>query len=228
MNDDLRVDGIIPLQEPFTALGYAFVSGGGEAAAPTVFTATGNEAIVDWVLVELRDDVDPTLVHYSRAALLQRDGDVVGVDGISPLAIPIPPGNYYVAVRHRNHLGVMAAATTPFGAAAVSVDLTDAATATYGTDARKSVSGIHPARVLWSGDVSFDGEIKYTGSGNDRDPVLQSIGGVVPTATTAGYRQEDVNLDGTVKYTGSGNDRDPVLQNVGGVVPTNTRMEQLP
>jgi hypothetical protein len=25
------------------------------------------------------------------------------------------------------------------------------------------------------------GTVKYTGSGNDRDPILQNIGGVVPT-----------------------------------------------
>ena len=70
--------------------------------------------------------------------------------------------------------------------------------------------------------------LKHTGSGNDRDPILTAIGGVVPTNTLVGYRSEDVNMNGTVKYTGAGNDRDPILQNIGGVVPTNTRVEQMP
>jgi len=30
-------------------------------------------------------------------------------------------------------------------------------------------------------DVNLDGLIMYTGQGNDRDPILQNIGGVIPT-----------------------------------------------
>jgi len=30
-------------------------------------------------------------------------------------------------------------------------------------------------------DVNLDGVVKYTGTNNDRDKVLQTIGGVVPT-----------------------------------------------
>jgi hypothetical protein len=76
--------------------------------------------------------------------------------------------------------------------------------------------------------VNFDDEIKYVGQDNDRDPILQAIGGVVPTNTTTGYLPADVNMDGTVKYSGENNDRDPILQTIGGVVPTNTRVGQLP
>jgi hypothetical protein len=32
-------------------------------------------------------------------------------------------------------------------------------------------------------DVNLDGRIKYTGSNNDRDVILQTIGGTVPTTT---------------------------------------------
>ena len=85
--------------------------------------------------------------------------------------------------------------------------------------------------VLWAGNCYRDGavnQLKYTGTSNDRDPILVRIGGVVPTSVVNGYFPEDVTLDGSVKYTGSANDRDPILVNVGGVVPTNTRVEQLP
>jgi hypothetical protein len=73
-----------------------------------------------------------------------------------------------------------------------------------------------------------DDVLKYSGSNNDRDPILQAIGGTVPTATSTGYQLADVNMDGLVKYSGSLNDRDPILGNIGGSVPTNTRLEQLP
>ncbi|MCC7503252.1 MAG: hypothetical protein IT229_12025, partial [Flavobacteriales bacterium] len=105
------------------------------------------------------------------------------------------------------------------------VDLTLSSTLTYGTAARKDVSGV---QVMWAGNVVFDTELKYTGSNNDRDPILSRIGGVVPTATLAGYFVEDVNLSGIVQYTGGGNDRDPILVNIGGVVPTAIRTQQLP
>ncbi|HMQ77792.1 MAG TPA: hypothetical protein PKE21_17055, partial [Flavobacteriales bacterium] len=68
----------------------------------------------------------------------------------------------------------------------------------------------------------------YAGGGNDRDPILVRIGGLVPTATVNGYYPEDVNLNGQVKYAGSANDRDPILVNIGGVVPTAVRNAQLP
>lgn len=83
-------------------------------------------------------------------------------------------------------------------------------------------------RVLWTGNAVPDAQLKYTGTSNDRDPILVAVGGTLPTNTVAGYWPTDVNMDGTVKYTGTGNDRDPVLVNVGGSVPTNVRMKQLP
>ena len=83
-------------------------------------------------------------------------------------------------------------------------------------------------RALWSGDVNFDGTVKYTGSANDRDPILIAIGSFTPNNTINGYRHEDVNLNGQVRYTGALNDRDPILVNVGSTVPTNVRVAQLP
>ncbi len=80
----------------------------------------------------------------------------------------------------------------------------------------------------WMGNTVQDGQIKYTGSFNDRDPIISVIGGTAPTNVVIGYYREDSDLSGIVKYTGSGNDRDPILNNIGGVVPTNTRTEQLP
>lgn len=225
MNDNLRGMPDFPLSEPFTALGYGHTDGGGESINTSVLTTTGNDAIVDWILLELRDPLDETIILASRSALVQRDGDVVDTDGISPVTFNHSPADYYVAVLHRNHLGIMTATPVTMTDGTNNLDFTTASTPTYGTSARKSIGSVE---VLWAGDVSFDGQLKYIGSGNDRDPILLAIGGSVPTATTTGYRQEDVNMDGTVKYIGSVNDRDPILVNVGGSVPTAIRNEQLP
>ncbi|HQW86824.1 MAG TPA: GEVED domain-containing protein, partial [Flavobacteriales bacterium] len=228
MSDALRSAGLVPSVEPYSVLGYSFVGGGGESTTAPVLAVTGSNAIVDWVVVELRSDATPTTVLASKAALLQRDGDVVGTDGTSPVSFTQSAGTYRIAIRHRNHLPVMTLNGESLSSAPATVDLTVGATATFGTDARKSITGTFPALVLWAGDVTFNGQVKYAGGSNDRDPILVRIGGTVPTNTTNGYFPEDVNLNGQVKYAGSANDRDPILVNIGGTVPTAVRNAQLP
>lgn len=226
MGDGLRSNGLVPLQEPYSALGYAHIGGGGEMTTTAVLSATGSDAIVDWVVVELRAAANAQTVVATQSALLQRDGDVVGTDAVSPLLLTAPIGSYYVALRHRNHLGLMSAVTFALTTSTTVVDFTMSGTATFGTNARKTVG---TKQVLWAGDVTGNGIIAYTGAGNDRDPILVSIGGTVPTAVVTGqYSGSDANMDGSIKYTGTANDRDGILVNVGGTVPTTVRMAQLP
>lgn len=223
MVDSLRAAGLVPLTEPYTALGHVIT--GATTTTAAVLAVTGNNAIVDWVLVELRSAIAPSQILEARAALVQRDGDIVAVDGTSPVGFCQASGSYYVAVRHRNHLGVMSAQPIVLGAVATALDLSLPATATWGTNARKLAEG---RAFLWSGNVVHDAMVKYTGSGNDRDAILTAIGGLVPTAIITGYHGADVTLDGKVKYTGGGNDRDPILNNLGTLGGTGTIQEQLP
>lgn len=226
MADPLRTAGLIPATEPYTGLGFTQVAGGGgESFAPSVLTVAGNDAIVDWVRVELRSQASPNVVLATRQALLQRDGEVVATDGVSPIQLGVAAGNYHVAVRHRNHLGAMTATAIALGTAPTTIDLAAPATATWGTNARKTIGS---NMALWSGNAQQDAALKYTGSGNDRDPILTVVGSTTPTNTVVGYQGVDVNMDGVIKYTGSGNDRDPILVNVGSTTPNNVRSEQLP
>lgn len=227
MNDGLRSASLIPSTQPFTVLGYTFTGspGAGGAVAAGVFATTGNNAIVDWVIVELRNSAAPSNVVASCAALLQRDGDVVGLDGTSPVSIALAAGSYYVAIRHRNHLGAMTGTAIGLSASTVTVDLASPATSLYGTDPVSVVGGVN---FLRTGDVTFNKQLAYTGSGNDRDPILVRVGSTTPNNTVAGYYVEDTNMDGVVSYTGSGNDRDQILVNVGSTTPNNTRSEQVP
>ncbi|HRH38314.1 MAG TPA: proprotein convertase P-domain-containing protein, partial [Flavobacteriales bacterium] len=227
MSDTLRYSGLVPLTEPYTALGYVHSGGGGgETTTNAVLSVTGNNAIVDWVLVELRSSANSSVILASRSALVQRDGDIVGTNGTSPVNFNNTAGNYYVAVRHRNHLGCMSSAALALTNSALAVNFTATATAVYGVQARNDLAG--GISVLWAGDVSFNHTLLYVGANNDRDPILSRIGGVVPTATVNGYYPEDVNLNTQVKYVGAANDRDPILTNIGGTVPTASRVEQIP
>ncbi|MBK7945849.1 MAG: hypothetical protein IPJ85_11315 [Flavobacteriales bacterium] len=81
MGDGMRALGLVPTTEPFTAPGYVHVNGGSESTTAPVLAVTGNNAIVDWVVLELRSATTPSLVLDTRCALLQRDGDVV--DGMA-------------------------------------------------------------------------------------------------------------------------------------------------
>ncbi len=100
MNDQLREQGLIPLASPYP--------GTDAVTTPNVLAVNGVNAIVDWVLLELRDGQDSEGTLHTRAALIQRDGDIVEVDGLSAVRFPeAENGAYYVTVQHRNHLGIM-------------------------------------------------------------------------------------------------------------------------
>ncbi len=108
MTTALNAAALIPPNEPYTALGFAGLQNAGTGFAASFVPGTGGDEMTDWVVVELRDAATPTTVIDSRAAILQKDGDVVDIDGMSPVGfIGATPGMYHIVVRHRNHLGVM-------------------------------------------------------------------------------------------------------------------------
>ncbi|MBL7981514.1 MAG: right-handed parallel beta-helix repeat-containing protein [Flavobacteriales bacterium] len=222
MRDDLRAAGLVPTSEPYTALGLTVANAGATVPAATLQT-TGAQAVVDWVVLELRNNNAGYTVAERRAALLRANGDVTAVDGSVQIPFTTTTAGKFLVVRHRNHLGVVA--QSPIGVNGQVVDFTQTSTVIYGVEPTQ-VNGAR--RALWPGDTNMDGTVRYTGQDNDRDPILNQVGGVVPTNTTTGYNRYDINMDGVVKYSGIGNDRDVVLQIIGGVVPTTVRAAQLP
>jgi len=233
MHDSLRVLDLIPLAEPYTGLStFSHTGGGGgEQTTTTVLAVAGPDAIVDWVFLELRSSANPALVLATRSALLQRDGDVVDVDGTSPVVFGIASGpDYYVVVRHRNHFGVQLGAATPYPACeSVATDFTvlppEGFYAHNGlSDAQKTISGTY---ALWAGNGRIDTQLKYNGSNNDRNAILMVVGLTTPNAIVPGYRLADYNLDGVVKYNGTANDRNVLLGNVGITTPSAVVEEQV-
>lgn len=182
--------------------------------------------ITDWVVVELRDANDPSIILASKAVVCNVLGEICDPSiGMLPV-FDVPQGCYYVSVRHRNHLGVCTAEPVLLkDIPTTSIDFRIEQYPVWGVDTRNCTT---PTRCsLWAGNASQDGSVKYAGIGNDRDPVLVRIGGDTPTATITGHLPEGVNLDGEVKYAGANNDRDLILQTIGGL-PTAVVQEQLP
>lgn len=76
---------------------------------------TGSSKIVDWVTVELRSASNSTSIVASRSALLRADGDMVDMDGSSPVQFSgVNISSAYIAIRHRNYLGAMTASPVQF------------------------------------------------------------------------------------------------------------------
>ena len=103
----------------------------------------------------------PATIVATRQGLLLRNGDITATDGTSALSFSgTSAGNYYVALRHRNHLGTMTSGAIALSGTATTVDLRSTGTATYGTNGRKSITGAFPAQALWAGDATTNGQVK--------------------------------------------------------------------
>lgn len=214
MRDSLRANHLIPLTQPYAAWGHT----GTETTTTAMLAITGNDAIVDWVLVELRSPQPPYTRVASQAALLQRDGDIVSAASGNPvLTFSVAAGEYLVGLHHRNHLSVMSAAPLTLSTTANMLDFTQATTAIYGNDARISQGSV---KLLPTGDVNADGKLIADGPNNDKNTVLGAIlaspdnTGMHTNFQLSGYRATDTNLDGQTLYVGPDNDVNGLLGNV--------------
>ncbi|MFK7969877.1 MAG: PKD-like domain-containing protein [Bacteroidia bacterium] len=182
MRDNLRKQNLLPSIEPYTAAGYTFNGGGGEQIGTTVLAQTGNKAVVDWVIVEVRDSLNPAQILFSRAALLLRDGTVVDVDGSSAVAIGNATGSFYLAIVHRNHLGIMSANTLRGGI----YDMRSQR-AVYVLPSRINT----PVQVVGGNAMMIQGDASGDGQVNSLD-----LGAIMQRYFTIGADDTDINLDG--------------------------------
>ncbi|WP_298516771.1 hypothetical protein [uncultured Kordia sp.] len=213
MRDDLRATSILPTTSPY---------GDNRTCNSTVFDVTGADAIVDWIWIELRDETDNTLILEEKSALLQRDGDVVSVDGVSAVDFnEASAGNYYVTLKHRNHLGIMTSTTIALAKTETTVDFTDANDQiTYGSNAQTTFGMQTDVVAMWTGNVNADTIVQYLGGTSDTPTILATVlndaGNFLnfPTYIVSGYTTNDVNMDGNTQYSGTNPDTPFILQNV--------------
>ncbi len=218
MRDDLRAGDNIPTSSPYNL----------DSIDTSILTITGANAIVDWVYVELRDANDNTFIVANTSALLQRDGDVVSLDGVSPVNINAPSGDYYVSIKHRNHLGIMTANTIALSSTATTIDFTDANNPiTFGTDAQTTFGMPSGVVAMWAGDTNGDGQLNYLGTTSEipfvrsqvfNDPDNSVFGGPpIGTYQSPGYNTTDIDMNGFSIFSGANSDilyvRDNIFNN---------------
>lgn len=202
----------------------------------SVFAVTGENAIVDWIFVELRDKNDYSSILATRAGLLQRDGDIVDLDGTSDLFFNQVVNDYYfVVVRHRNHLGVMTKFPVSWEEMAAGIDFTSVDTETFdfgNTNNQFNYSGLAQKDLmignteimaLWAGDFDADGVICYAANNSDVNILQKEVAGfdlnlnpmyMVNYTGSVGYLQADYDLNGQSKFTSPEDDRNYVLEQV--------------
>ncbi len=220
MRDDLRKKRLIPPKEPYSFLtGFQhFGNGGGEELLPELLEVQGANAIVDWVLIEIRSGTDRNEIIATSTGLVQRDGDIISATGDSLVVFEnIPYGDYFVGVRHRNHIGVITKDRYSFDLNNIpEIDFRNVFTPTEGKRPGIQIDG---QNALWSGDLNGDGKTIYQGPKNDPFEMFLSV--ILDTENehflvnyiNRGYTHRDFNLDGQVIFQGPNNDRSNLLFN---------------
>ncbi len=190
MHGNLNDNGYLPLEEPYTNVGFT-LDNALESISPSVLSGTTqNDDVVDWIVVQFRDKNDLTTTQYAYALLLQRDGDVVQYKPdnqtvSSGLRFAIPLDDYYVAIFHRNHLPLMTAAPVSLTNIESTLDFTSLGQAVYGTDVRKEVeTGVFGH---YAGDATGNNSIDAA----DRSSTWNN-------RNQSGYKLQDVTLNGSV------------------------------
>ena len=97
--------------------------------------------IVDWILIELRKtpNSEPSV---SRSFFLRNDGKIVTDDGSNDeIKLIVPEGNYYIVIKHRNHLAVMSKnAVALNGTTSTLYDFTTGSDKYYGNGGAKQLN----------------------------------------------------------------------------------------
>ena len=222
MRDDLRASGKIPLEEPYSGFGgfTHYGNGGGEVVSQDILDLTGQNAIVDWVFIEIRDASDNAEIIATCSGLLERDGDVVTPEGDSVMFFPtLGEGNYFISIRHRNHLGMITEFVEYLSTAdPVAVDFGDKYYSILG-DLEASNFNEQGRRALWVGDVDGDGRVIFQGPNNDIFQIFSHILSHsdneehLANYISEGYLKEDLNMDGKAIFQGPNNDRTVMIYN---------------
>jgi spore germination protein YaaH len=183
MTTDLRNIGtnILPLSQPYNTAPWNY--GGAEAFANVTAIPTD---MTDWVLVELRQMSNNTLVA-TQVGCLKADGSLWTTSGFEGLYFNVNAGNYRIIVRHRNHLAVASAA----GVAIPTVnpyDFTVAANVAGGTTQLADLNGNATLYGLFSGDNNADGIISVA----DYNVLMNQV------SQLNVYLTSDVNLNRSV------------------------------
>lgn len=183
MSTTLSSSELIPLSQPYNTAPWNYAGTESVASIPP--------DVVDWVLVELRTGTAAETKVAERAGFLKNNAIIVDTEGISQLCFTkLDPDDYYIVIKHRNHLSVMSANAVSLSSSSTLYDFTTAQAQAYGTNPMADLGDGTFGMI--AGDANYDFQVTSTDF-NLFNPKFK-------TAMT-GYQMEDWNLDGQITST---------------------------
>lgn len=193
MDDYLRtLAGEFPLTDPYSAAPYSnsglFTYVPAQTPATTTQMILDNNNVVDWVFVELRTGTSgSTTVTASKSGLLKNDGIIINPDGTPFSFSGVAAGNYFIAIKHRNHCGFMTNGTFVVPNPSL-LNLTDNSVTLYQSLQNPLQQKPSGEWAMWSGDAVISGFVN-----NGDVNAVRSMSG-----QTNLYTSRDLNLSGSV------------------------------
>ena len=179
----LRAMGLLPITQPYKASPFYYF--GDEAVALPTSIPTN---VCDWVLVELRNATNPSLIVAQKAAFLLIDGTISDANApVSGLVHfdHIAAGAYYVSIKHRNHLAVMSAVPVDLPNNSNLYSFISAATRAYGNTQAYLKPNVYG---MFAGNIDGNGVIQ----------LLDFNRWLLQPNITSIYNAADTNLDGAI------------------------------
>lgn len=149
METDLLQNGLLPLAQPYNRPPWNYL---GTESVATLNDFPSN--MVDWVLIELRPFTNSMQIAAQAAVPLLADGSAVAT---FPQLTQID--DYYIVVRHRNHLAVMSATPVTLPNAIV-YDFTTSDSKALGTTQQTEVET--DVFALYCGDFDSNGTLSVS------------------------------------------------------------------
>ncbi len=173
--------------------------------------------VTDWIKIEMWDAV-PATVTKSYSKFVKKNGDIVELDGTTPLKFKDAPSSSYIVLHHRNHLDIRTNATHDLSTNA-SFDFTTSANQAniydegWSNEPQKDLgSSIYG---MWGGNANGNTNVRWNGPANDKGQLLNTIlSGNTSNVLTSVYSDGDLNFDKKVRWNGPGNDKGYLLNTV--------------
>jgi polysaccharide biosynthesis protein PslG len=156
MKTTLKTQNLLPTTQPYNNIAFNYA---GIEQYATINSGTLNA--IDWVLIELRQDTDnnvttETTLIKTKAVLLLEDGSLYDVaDNSAGVGFAVTPANnYYLRIKHRNHLPI--STDTPFAvisAADVTMDLSTKPLKLGNVDNNSGINSVDRSKIKQATDI---------------------------------------------------------------------------
>jgi len=156
-----------------------------------VYSDKWGATVTDTISVELHDPG-----NYNNI-ICRSHGINLNTNGTATATVPFYCGNYYLTVKHRNHLETVSAAALSMSGTSVNYDFSGSASQAYGNNLKSLGSGVFG---VYAGDVTVN-TAEYPGTPTQDGMIDMDDNYYVFTSYIngdLGYHPSDINGDGTI------------------------------